>query len=223
MVNAGYILGFDSEASDVATGIIECVRATGIPVNMAGLLAALPTTQMTRRLQAEGRLHEGYELQAAGKGDQCTGGLNFDTVRPRIDILRDYLRVIETIYAPENYFARVLDVGLRLDSTRRKLRHPVRLLARELKGLFRLIARLGFSRETRWHFWRVAYRCLLGNPRSLRYAMALMALYVHFGPFARYVSAETRESIARELLHPSRVAAPPPPRRLANHLLSRPA
>jgi len=214
MVNAGYILGFDSEPGEVATGIIECVRSTGIPVNMAGLLAALPTTQMTRRLQAEGRLHEGYELQAAGKGDQCTGGLNFDTVRPRVDILRDYLRVIETIYAPENYFARVLDVGLRLDSTKRKIRRSLRLLARDLKGLFRLIARLGLPRETRRHFWRVVYRCLLGNPRSLRYTMSLMALYVHFGPFARYVAAETRQSIARESLQPSRVATPPPPRAL---------
>lgn len=75
-----------------------------------------------------------------------------------------------------------------------------------------MIARLGLPRETRRHFWRVVYRCLLGNPRSLRSTMSQMALYVHFGPFARYVAAETRESIARELLHPSPVASPPRPR-----------
>ena len=131
-------------------------------------------------------------------------------MRARIDILRDYLRVVETIYAPENYFARVLDVGLRLDSAKRKIRRPLRLLVRDLKGLFRLIARLGLPGETRRHFWRVVSRCLAGNPRSLRYTMSLMALYVHFGPFARYVAAETRESIARESRQPSRVAAPPP-------------
>ena len=219
MVNAGYILGFDTEGANVAAGIIECVRATGIPVNMAGLLTALPTTQMTRRLQAEGRLYEGYERQADGKGDQCTGGLNFDTVRPRIDILRDYLQVVETIYAPEQYFSRVLDVGLRLDSSQRKVRRPLRLLRRDLKGLFRLVARLGFPRETRGHFWRVMGKCLVGNPRSLRYAMSLMALYVHFGPFARYVAAETRESIERERREPSRVAvASPRPQPIARPL-----
>src|SRR5207237_1189734 len=95
-VNAGYILGCDSEGEGVAQGIIDCVRDTAVPVNMAGLLFALPTTQLSRRLQKEGRLHEGYELAPEGVGDQCTAGLNFDTRRPRVDILRDYLSVIET-------------------------------------------------------------------------------------------------------------------------------
>ena len=37
-VNAGFILGFDSEQGSVARGLIECIEATSIPVAMAGLL-----------------------------------------------------------------------------------------------------------------------------------------------------------------------------------------
>ena len=96
-VNAGFIIGFDTEKGSVARGIIRCIEETGIPVNMAGLLFALPTTQLTRRLAAAGRLHENFDVAPEGVGDQCTAGINFDPCRPRADIFRDYLQVVETI------------------------------------------------------------------------------------------------------------------------------
>jgi hypothetical protein len=55
-VNAGFIVGFDSEKGAVADALIECIEATSIPFCMVGLLYALPTTQLTRRLAREGRL-----------------------------------------------------------------------------------------------------------------------------------------------------------------------
>jgi radical SAM superfamily enzyme YgiQ (UPF0313 family) len=205
-VNAGYIIGFDTETEGVAEGIIECIEQTGIPVNMAGLLFALPTTQLARRLEAEGRLHKDFDLQPTDVGDQCTAGLNFDTLRPRADILRDYLKVVETVYEPESFFARVQDVGLMLDSSHRKFRPDFTLWCKELRAFGRMMARLGTGKATRRFFWKVLVKCVLGNPRSLRYTMSLMALYLHFGPFSRYVADRIRQDIAREALHPTRVA-----------------
>src|SRR5258706_5762488 len=57
-VNAGFIIGFDTEKGSVARGIVECIEETGIPVNMAGLLLRLPTTQLTPRFADAGRLPE---------------------------------------------------------------------------------------------------------------------------------------------------------------------
>ena len=97
-VNAGFILGFDSENGSVADGMIACIEDTAIPVCMVGLLYALPTTQLTRRLAAEGRLFpESYSQGQVGTGvgDQCTAGLNFATARPRREILTDYRRVLD--------------------------------------------------------------------------------------------------------------------------------
>ena len=82
--------GFDTEQNSTAPGIINCIRETSIPLNMVGLLCALPTTQLSRRLEREGRLHEGYEIVPEGVGDQCTAGINFDPLRPKADILRDF-------------------------------------------------------------------------------------------------------------------------------------
>src|SRR4029079_3700257 len=48
-------------------------------------------------------------------GDQCTSGLNFDTVRPRRDILSDYRAVLARIYKPDRYYHRVRQVMRLLD------------------------------------------------------------------------------------------------------------
>jgi len=205
-VNAGFILGFDSEKGSVARGLIDCIDATAIPVAMAGLLTALPTTQLTRRLAAAGRLHENFDVAPAGDGDQCTAGLNFTTVRPRADILADYLEVIETIYAPKNYFARVAAVGASLDSKGRRFKPGLRPQLKELKGFLRMTWKLGFARATRGPFWRTVLGSLWKNPRSIRYTGALIALYVHFGPFSRYIAGRIRTALAQE--QAVRAAAP---------------
>jgi radical SAM superfamily enzyme YgiQ (UPF0313 family) len=210
-VNAGFIIGFDTEKGSVARGIIDCIEATGIPVNMAGLLFALPTTQLTRRLAASGRLHENFDVAPEGVGDQCTAGLNFDPCRPRLEILQDYLKVVETIYTPENYFGRVLKVGQELDSSQRRFRPGLKQWWKELKGFVRMAAKLGLRRETRGHFWKTMAKALWRNPKSIRYTGSLMALYLHFGNFSKYVAEKIREAIAAEQRNPTKVAPPPPP------------
>ena len=208
-VNAGFIIGFDTERGSVAPGIIQCIEDTSIPAAMVGLLYALPNTQLTRRLATEGRLHEGADLQPAGIGDQCTAGINFDPLRPRADILRDYLEVIETVYAPRNYFARVTRVGRMLDSTGRRYRPSLKRWAREARGFFRMVGRIGLRGPSAVPFWRAFLGTLIRNPRSIRYAGALCGLYVHFGQFSEYVAEKIRESIAREDASPTFVATRP--------------
>jgi radical SAM superfamily enzyme YgiQ (UPF0313 family) len=199
LVNAGYIVGFDTERSSVARGIIECVEATSIPVNMVGLLYALPNTQLTRRLAAEGRLHADHEVHGEGQGgDQCTEGLNFDTRRPRGEILRDYLHVVETIYTPEAYFERVRRVGLMLDSSRRRHKHACSHRRGEIATFLRLVWRLGLARATRRPFWRTLLSALRHNPRSAKYVVSWMAIYLHMGPYARHVAERTRAAIRAE-------------------------
>jgi hypothetical protein len=106
-VTAGFIVGFDSEKGTVAEAMIDCIGATSIPVCMVGLLYALPNTQLTRRLAREERLFPpDYVTKRAaqeGIGDQCTGGLNYETARPRRQILSDYRTVLARIYHPAAY------------------------------------------------------------------------------------------------------------------------
>jgi len=63
----GSSLGFDNEKGSVADGMVACIEDTAIPVCMVGLLYALPTTQLTRRLERGGRPLDGDQMAATNK------------------------------------------------------------------------------------------------------------------------------------------------------------
>ena len=195
-VFAGFIVGFDSEQGNIAEGMIDCIEATAIPVCTVGLLYALPATQLGRRLLREGRLFPGYDAPSAQEGDQCTTGLNFETKRPRGDVLADYRAVLQAVYDPAAYFGRVRRVGRMLSRGKRRLEAPPSHVFRDLLLLGRLVWRLpdagpGTARQ----FWKTMLDCAIHNPPALPFMVMLSALYLHHGPFSRQVIAEIDRQI----------------------------
>jgi hypothetical protein len=196
IVNAGYIVGFDNEGSGVAQAILDNIEATNIPVNMVGLLFALPNTQLTKRLAREGRLSADFDVPPGDVSCQCTGGLNFRTLRPRADVLKDFRRVVDEAFAPASYFGRVLRMALMLNCSKHRLRIPLKRLMIEARAFFRIITSLGAHPATRKHFWKVVGACLLRNPKVVRSAISVMALYLHFGRFREFVLGRIDQEIA---------------------------
>lgn len=194
-VTAGFIVGFDSEKGSVADGMIKLIEEAAIPVCMVGLLYALPNTQLTRRLTEEGRLHPVPDSYLPGSADQCTQGLNFDTLRPRAEILHDYKRVLEKVYEPAAYAGRLERLTALLDNSHRKRQTDAALSRRKFDGremINRIITNLPEPREL---FWPVLTRCVSSNPQSARWIVALTALYLHLGPFSRYVIGQIEQKI----------------------------
>jgi len=209
-VTAGFILGFDSEKGSIADAMIECIDATAIPVCMVGLLYALPNTQLTRRLAREERLYPpDYVTGRAareGIGDQCTGGLNFETARRRRDILLDYRTILARIYNPAAYYDRVRTVARLLDrpkldrSARRDppLRRILTIPVRDLVLLWRLVWRIvRLQPRALWPFIKMFRQCARDNPRALDSIGMLAGIYLHLGPFSRFVMAMVDREIAR--------------------------
>jgi hypothetical protein len=200
MVHAGFIVGFDSEKSTVADAMVELIEAAAIPVCMVGLLFALPTTQLTRRLEKEGRLlPEAYVAQMAelGGGDQCALGLNFHTARPRRDILEDLKQILQRAYDPDVYYGRVRKMARMLDrpvlDRRRSTDLAQRILGISLRELnlgrcilWHVVRR---RRELLRHFLRTIYESVRTDPASLPCVFTMTLMYCHLGPFARHVAA----------------------------------
>lgn len=192
-VLAGFIIGFDTEKNSVAEGMIDCIEATSIPVCMVGLLTALPNTQLTRRLQKEGRL---LPMIADDSGDQCTAGLNYVTLRPKRDILADYRTVLKNVYGPDAYFARVRTVGRALDCPNHVLMSSFAEMRRDLAVLFRLMWRMTITRpELRRHFWRTVVDCARHNIGAMEHVIGMMVFYLHLGKFANFVIADLDRQI----------------------------
>jgi radical SAM superfamily enzyme YgiQ (UPF0313 family) len=195
-VTAGFIVGFDSEKTDVGDSIAHFIELAAIPVAMVGLLYALPDTQLTRRLAKEGRLHANHDIAATTGGDQCTTGLNFDTLRPLRAVLGDYKRVLDTIYQPAAYAARLQRLASLLDRSGSHRSVPIGDLRGKV-GAMELVHRIVSALpETREPFWQVFITCARENPNATRIIVGLMALYLHLGPFSRRVIAEIDRRIA---------------------------
>jgi radical SAM superfamily enzyme YgiQ (UPF0313 family) len=192
LVMAGLVIGFDSENESVADDMIECIEATSIPVCLVGLLYALANTQLSRRLQREGRLYPDPDFTPTAD----IHGLNFQTARPRRDILDDYERILETIYRPAEYFVRVRRVGRMLNRPKLGAAPLLRMTFRELPVFARLAWSSTRQPELRKHFWRTILECAIHNPRALPSVCLMLALYLHFGPFSRYVRQRVRHDIA---------------------------
>lgn len=208
-VNAGFIVGFDSEKGSVADAMVDCIEATSIPFCMVGLLYALPNTQLSRRLAREERLFPAdYTMRSAssdGVGDQCTSGLNFETARARREILVDYRSVLARIYRPGAYYQRVRQVMRLLD--RPKLDRSASTDAprpgvfgipfRDFALFWRLVCRIARRQPTAlWPFCKTFYECARRNLRAINYVGVLAALYLHLDPFSRFVISTVNRQIA---------------------------
>ena len=195
-VIAGFIVGFDTEKASMSQAMIDCIEATGIPVAMVGLLTALPNTQLTRRLEKEHRLRP-FRLDADGASDQCTAGLNFDTLRPRRQILEDYRDVLKAVYEPSAYFARVRRVSLALQRPDHKSDFDAKLALREIGFLGKLVWRMSVQRpELRREFWRTITSTLRHNPAAFEFTISLMTFYLHLGTFATFLIGDLDRQIA---------------------------
>jgi hypothetical protein len=163
---------------------------------MVGLLYALPNTQLTRRLAKEGRLHPTPDHYQPDFGDQCTQGLNFDTLRPRQDILLDYKRILEKVYDPATYAARLERLTGMLDNSHRKRRTSANDANNNRFSSTDMVQRIVVNLpEPRAIFWPTFKRCVSSNPQSARWIVALTAVYLHLGPFSRYVIGKIEQKI----------------------------
>ena len=193
----GFIVGFDSEKAGVADGIMECVEDSALPMGMFGLLYALPGTQLTRRLEKEGRLHAEIGVDTDRKqGDFALSGLNFDTIRPRADILRDFADILGRLYEPNAYFARLRRAVLPMQRIRLPAWIAIRDSLREIDRFFKLMWEVTWRRpDMRRHVWKLLLECAVRNPNAIRNMMVMVVFYLYLAPLSRLWIAEANKQI----------------------------
>lgn len=196
VVNAGFIMGFDNETGQTAKKMIGCIQDSGICTAMLGLLYALPNTMLTRRLHSEGRLFEESSIFTDTKTqiDQASSGLNFMTIRPRIDILKDFVGVLGYIYKPEHYYERIIRTCLNLRVTN-KYKHNTKKVFKNLRSFKRIVAHEGFNRTTGKLFWKMFFTVLVKNPKSIEWGVSLAAMFIHFYKYSNFIIDLTNKQI----------------------------
>ncbi len=196
-VIGGFVVGFDSEEGRIAGPMVQCVEDCGIPVAMVGRLHALPNTRLTRRLEQEGRLFPGLGVDTERRsGGLCVGGLNFETARPRAEVLRDHAEILSRVYDAGAFFGRVsrtvvplprLDLGPAVF-----LRDAWRDAGRMRRILWEVTAR---RPGIRGRFWRLFLECLVSNPRALHVLLFAVVFFLYLEPLTDYAVRETKKQI----------------------------
>ena len=217
-VMAGFILGFDTDTDDVFDRQLEFIRDNGIPQSMVGLLAAMPNTDLFKRLEREGRI---ISQDNPHSGDNVDTVLNFVPVMPAEKLVAGYKRVIAETYSPKNYFARASTVISRFPDLKiKELRTAApwkRKLAKskltnypnKMKMMLEL-AKLfisPFGIQALWFIIRSSRFGLLALPAAIelvfrgRHYVNVARRIAHTKPLPTAVSEKKRESIPL-LMHP---------------------
>jgi radical SAM superfamily enzyme YgiQ (UPF0313 family) len=103
-VNGGFIVGFDSDPEDIFDRQIRFIQESGIATAMIGILYALPGTRLYKRLKKEGRL-----IETTSTGSNTDALITFVPKMGIKTLLEGYMSVVNYIYAPRNYYDRILN------------------------------------------------------------------------------------------------------------------
>jgi radical SAM superfamily enzyme YgiQ (UPF0313 family) len=196
IVDASFIFGFDNETEHSARLLTNCISDSGICMAMVGMLYALPDTQLARRLKNEGRLFQDVTRinPNSMEIDQMTSGLNFQTIRTRSSILKDYVFILNEIYDPENYYKRLTYLGLNLKPSNKH--KPGVLKKIRLFGSFLKVCRkVGFNRRTGLLFWKLLFILSFKNPKAIESVVGFAAMYIHLAKHTRFIIELTNAKI----------------------------
>jgi len=185
-VQAGFILGFDNDKPGVFDKLISLIQDSGVVTAMVGLLNAPPGTKLYKKLMSENRL----TTTATGDNMDCT--MNFT---PRMDIhelLRGYLKVLNTIYSQKYYCKRIKTFLKNYnfpDKAKLKLRYC------DIKAFFRSMWRMGIIEKGKLHYWMLMLWSLK-NPRRLPLAVRLSIYGFHFRNILKNIYPQTKDIAA---------------------------
>lgn len=174
-VMGGFIVGFDSDQTDIFKRQFEFIQRSGVVTAMVGLLTALPQTRLWQRLKREGR------LEAASSGNNTRAELNF---RPRLNrefLQAGYRDLMKKLYEPKVYYQRV--------RTFLKNHHPsgpgLSLSWPDFKAFLKSFWLLGIWYRGRVAYWRFFWSTLLRRPRHFRRAIEFAIVGYHFRRVAK--------------------------------------
>ncbi|MHB8862439.1 MAG: B12-binding domain-containing radical SAM protein [Pirellulaceae bacterium] len=174
-VMGGFIVGFDSDPSDIFKRQFDFIQRSGVVTAMVGLLTALPETRLYRRLLQEGR------LDGESTGNNTQAALNFRPTLSREFLIDGYRELMRKLYEPRHYYQRIRTFLEHKQSHVRRGR-PSRS---DVQAFVKSLWLLGVWHRGRFAYWRFFLTTLFRRPRHFPQALELAIIGHHFRRVAR--------------------------------------
>ncbi len=169
-VQAGFIVGFDSDHESIFDNLIRFIQQSGIVTAMVGLLNAPMGTSLYQRLAGEDRLLPNVS------GDNTDFSMNFVPRMEFDELLAGYRRVVTTIYTPRVYYERVRTF---LKDYKPIVKSRSRAQYSDFKAFVTSLWRLGIVDRGRRYYWKLLFAGLR-HPGQLHLAITMAIYGFHF-------------------------------------------
>jgi radical SAM superfamily enzyme YgiQ (UPF0313 family) len=171
-VQAGFIVGFDSDKTSIFQRQIEFIQQSGIVTAMVSILNALPKTRLYQRLEKAKR------LVSSGTGNNTKiSSLNFIPKMDRNVLIDGFKKISATIYSPKAYYERIKTFLREYKPIKRKI---PRLRTYHIRAFIASIWLNGIKQRGRRYFWNLFFWSLFRRPSLFPYAIGFSLVGVHF-------------------------------------------
>lgn len=170
-VQAGFIVGFDKDPASIFEKTIGFIQESRIVTAMVGILNAPRGTKLYKRLLGENRLVNTIT------GDNTDLSMNFVPKMGYGVLINGYKKIVDTIYSPKCYYARVKQFLRDFSPKQKKIFH-----ARwsYIKAGIKSLLLLGVVGKERFYYWKLFFWSLLRRPRLFPLAITLSIYGYHF-------------------------------------------
>jgi len=169
-VMGGFIVGFDSDCSNIFDAQRKFIQEAGVVTAMVGLLTALPETRLFTRLKKEGR------ILAHSTGNNLDAVLNFVPKLDRQVLIGGYRRLVRQLYAPNAYYRRIMTFLREYRPTGPR----ARLSRSDVSAFLKSPWVMGVATRGRREYWKFLVRTLVFHRAALTEAMSLAITGFHF-------------------------------------------
>ncbi|MBI4709825.1 MAG: DUF4070 domain-containing protein, partial [Nitrospirae bacterium] len=183
IVWGAFIVGFDNDDKNIFNEQLEFIRASSIPVVMAGMLQALPGTPLYDRIKHEGRLRDDTAGGIRGAADSLVH-TNITPVNMSSEELAEgYRYLAQNLYTYDNFSERLINaiaIGKKYG-----IKGRTQITKKGLMTLLRLLRYYLLSADLKRArmFMRVITRTLIHNPQHLYTALIHLVVYKHLKLF----------------------------------------
>jgi len=170
-VQGGFIVGFDNDPPAIFDKLTNFIQESGIVTAMVGLLNAPKGTKLQKRLLNEGRLLSDFT------GNNTDFSINFVPHMDSEVLLDGYKKILNTIYSPKFFYARVMRFMKDFEPKKKKVFH---LNPNYILALFKSMFKLGVIGEERIYYWKLFFWSLFRKPQLFSLAILFTIYGFHF-------------------------------------------
>ncbi len=175
-VMGGFIVGFDSDPTNIFDLTIKFIKESRIVIAMVGLLNAPPGTRLYKRLEKEGRIRPVFKGNNTDFSTNIIPKMNYHT------LIQGYKKIIEELYETKNYYKRIKTFledfhprfKFKLDKNYFKIHYGY------IFGLPKIFFKFGFIEKNRMKFWEILSYTLIKKPRAFLILLAHIVNGYHF-------------------------------------------